>query len=111
MSEPDATPPPQPTHEDITAIMERATAAAERAENAAQVQEQARVGAEREVRSRWPEMPPEMIKAIADASAKTVVATLRREFELAQQPPAASAEPAPEAPEAPRPSFAQGFLR
>jgi hypothetical protein len=56
-------------------------------------------------------MPPEMIKAIADASAKTVVATLRREFELAQQPAAASAEPAPEAPEAPRPSFAQGFLR
>ena len=110
MAEPEAT-PPQPTHEDIVAIMERATAAAERAENAAQVQEQARAGAEREVRSRWPEMPPEMIKAIADASAKTVVATLRREFELAQATPAPDpAEPTPDV-EAPKPSFAQGFLR
>lgn len=105
--------PREPTFDDVNAIMSRALAAAERAENAAKVHEDAQRAAATETRQRFPELPKDMVDQISRASAQQVVAMLRKEFELSQQQqPAAEPEtPAEEAPAPEARSIASYFIR
>jgi hypothetical protein len=113
--EPTPTPPAMPTAEDVQAIMERATAAAERAEQAAAVGPAAQSGAADETRERFPGMPDELVARISESAAQQVVAQLRKEFEVAQsQPPAPAAPAEPAEPPSPavevKPSLARKLV-
>lgn len=90
-----------PTPEDAQAILNRAAEAAQRAETAAQQMTAARAGARQETETRFPDIPEDVVKQIAEASANTVVEAMRREFEVGAPPTpppsdgAASTTPAP----------------
>lgn len=91
-----------PTPQDAQAILARAQEAAQRAESAAEQLAAARTAAGDETRQRFPDIPEEVLKTIADASATTVVEALRAEFELGggseTSPPAEPGPPADGAP-------------
>lgn len=78
--------PAMPTPEDAQAIFTRAEEAARRAETAAQRMEAAQGAAQEETERRWPDMPPELVKQISDASAKAVVDALNAQYELRSPP-------------------------
>ena len=81
--------PALPTPQDAEAIFNRAAQAAERAETAAQRLEEAQQAASSETASRFPNMPQEMVDAIASKAAETVVSALNAQYELQGRTPPA----------------------
>lgn len=76
-------PPAQaPSATDAQAVFDRAMAAAQRAETAAQQLEAARAAAGTETQARFPDMPKQVVDQISNAAASQVVEMLRKEFEL-----------------------------
>jgi hypothetical protein len=91
-------PNPVEIQQNMQAILDRAEAAAERAESVSKARDEAsRVTAEG-VREQYPGFTDAQVKQISDASANAVLAKLRKEFELAQNPPPAHEPEEPPAP-------------
>lgn len=75
-------PPRLPTPEDVQAMFDRASTAAQRAETAAQRLEAAEGAARKETESRFPDMPDELVAQVSKATAQQVVEALNASYEL-----------------------------